>query len=59
MYDLADYGYNNAVITLPGGGGTGTNVVRFVRDYTGEIEGLTSSSYDAAYGQGGTGAGVE
>lgn len=59
MYDLADIDKNNAVITLPGEGGTGTNVVRFVRDYTGEIEGLTSSSYDAAYGQGGTGAGVE
>ena len=59
MYDLADYGKNNAVLTLPGDGATGTSVVRFVRDYTGEIEGLTSSSYDAAYGQGGTGAGVE
>lgn len=59
MYDLADSGYNNAVITLPGDGASGTSVVRFVRDYTGEIEGLTSSSYDAAYGQGGTGAGVE
>lgn len=60
MYDLGGAGENNALMYLPSSiDNTYTYVVRFVRDYTGEIEGLTSSSYDAAYGQGGTGAGVE
>ena len=60
MYDLGGAGESNALMYLPSEKNwTYTYVVRFVRDYTGEIEGLTSSSYDAAYGQGGTGAGVE
>lgn len=60
MYDLGGAGESNALMYLPSEENwTYTYVVRFVRDYTGEIEGLTSSSYDAAYGQGGTGAGVE
>ncbi len=62
MYDLGGAGKDEAIMYLPSAkrqGGDDIYVVRFVRDYTGEIEGLTSSSYDAAYGQGGTGAGVE
>lgn len=60
MYDIGGTNENNANMYLPSSmDNTYTYVVRFVRDYTGEIEGLTSSSYDAAYGQGGTGAGVE
>lgn len=62
MYDIGGTNENNANMYLPSsknGDQSYIYVVRFVRDYTGEIEGLTSSSYDAAYGQGGTGAGVE
>lgn len=60
MYDLGGQKENNALLYLPSEkNGTYSYVVRFVRDYTGTVEGLSASSYDAAYKSGGTGAGIE
>lgn len=58
MYDIGGKGENNAVLFLPTQNGA-SGVVRLVRDYTGEVEGLTASDFDSSFEKGGTGAGVE
>lgn len=58
MYDIGGKGENNAVLFLPTQNDA-SGVVRLVRDYTGEVEGLTASDFDSSFEKGGTGAGVE
>ena len=58
MYDIGGNGENNAVLFLPTQDGA-SGIVRLVRDYTGEVEGLTASDFDSSFEKGGTGAGVE